>query len=139
MSGIAFFDTNVLVYADDQESPEKQELAINLQLRYRPQNEMAVSLQVLQEYYNTLTRKLGIAPEIVQRKVELLGRARVVAFNVADIIASIELHRLHRVSFWDAMILHAARVSRASILYTEDLQHGSVIAGVSIVNPFLNS
>ena len=138
MSGIAFFDTNVLVYADDLSFPEKKEIAIDLQIRYRSTNQMAISVQVLQEYYNTLTRKQGVAPETVQRRVEILSGARVVGFTKEDVMASIELHRFRRISFWDAMIVHAARISRASILYTEDFQHGSTIAGVSIVNPFLN-
>jgi predicted nucleic acid-binding protein len=52
------------------------------------------------------------------------------------VLASIELHRLQQTSFWDAMIVHAARISGAAVLYTEDLQHGSSISGVEIINPF---
>jgi predicted nucleic acid-binding protein len=55
------------------------------------------------------------------------------------VIAAIELHRLTRISFWDAMIVHAARLAGASVLYTEDLQHGAVLGGVPVVNPFLKT
>jgi predicted nucleic acid-binding protein len=82
---------------------------------------------------------LGVDPETAQQKVQLLARARVVRFAENDVIAAIELHRLHRISFWDAMIVHAARLAGADVLYSEDLQHGAVLAGVRVNNPFLAS
>jgi predicted nucleic acid-binding protein len=91
----------------------------------------------LQEYYAVITRKLGLATELAQRKVEMLAHGNVVRFEARDVIAAIELHRLTRISFWDAMIVHAARIAGATVLYTEDLQHGAVIGGVPVVNPFL--
>jgi len=50
-----------------------------------------------------------------------------------DVIAAIELHRLNRVSFWDAMIVHAARLAGTDLLYSEDLQHGAIVAGIRLV------
>jgi len=73
-------------------------------------------MQVLQEYYAAATRKLRVDPETAQRKVQLLTRARVVRFVESDVIASIELQRLNRVSFWDAMIIHAARLAGGASL-----------------------
>ena len=137
MSEFAFFDTNILVYTDDLADRKKQEAAVRLLNSYQRISRVAVSLQVLQEYFNTLTRKLRVDPKFAQDKIELLSQERVVCFKAADVIASIELHRLQQISFWDAMIVHAARLSGASVLYTEDLQHGSTMAGVRIVNPFL--
>lgn len=136
MNHSAFFDTNVLVYADDNLSPEKQRTAIELFSRYRRQKTAILSLQVLQEYFSAATRKLALAPEFAQQKVELFARARVVGFEASDVIAAIELHRLVRISFWDALIVHAARLGGASILYSEDFQDGSTLGGVRIVNPF---
>ncbi len=133
---LAFFDTNVLVYADDDRNPEKQEIAIKLVTEHSRSRSLVISLQVLQEYYNTVTRKLGGDPMKAQRKVEILTQSRVIRFTESDIVASIELHRLHQISFWDAMIIHAARIAKASVLYSEDLGHGSTIAGVRIRNPF---
>ena len=51
-------------------------------------------------------------------------------------IAAIELHRLRQISFWDALIVHAARCAGAAVLYSEDLQSGAVLGGVRMVNPF---
>jgi predicted nucleic acid-binding protein len=137
MSGPAFFDTNILIYADDASAPEKQERAISLIAEHQRQKSSVISLQVLQEYFAAATRKLGVAAETSQRKVEILARGKVVRFTERDLIAAIELHRLIRISFWDAMIVHAARVANVAVLYSEDLGHGSVLAGVTVRNPFL--
>src|SRR6266498_1613187 len=101
MNGLAFFDTNILVYADDASSPEKQDRAIALFADHLRRGAAVVSLQVLQEYFAAATRKLRLAPEIAQRKVEILARCRVVRFEASDVVAAIELHRLTQVSFWD--------------------------------------
>ena len=74
---------------------------------------------------------------MAQRKVAILARGRVVRFDAGDVIAAIELHRLTQISFWDALIVHAARSAGALVLYTEDLQPGAVLGGVRVVNPFL--
>lgn len=133
---LAFFDTNIFVYADDSSSAGKQAKAIELITEYQAAGQAVVSLQVLQEYFVVATRKLGVAPDLAQRKVEILSRMRVVRVQESDVIAAIEFHRLHSVSFWDAMIVHAARLGGAEVLYSEDLQAGGVLGGVRVVNPF---
>jgi predicted nucleic acid-binding protein len=136
MNGLAFFDTNVLVYADDASLPKKQERAIALFAHHLSHGTAVVSLQVLQEYFVAATRKLGLAPELAQRKVEILARGKVVRFEASDVIAAIELHRLTQVSLWDSLIVHAARSAGAVVLYSEDLQPGAILGGVRVVNPF---
>jgi predicted nucleic acid-binding protein len=74
-----------------------------------------------------------------KEKVKLMATLRVVPFVAQDVIHSIELHRLYNISFWDSLIVHAARIGGAEILFSEDMQHGSTIAWVKIVNPFLES
>jgi len=137
MNGLAFFDTNVLVYADDAAYPEKQDRAIALFSEHRRRGTAVLSLQVLQEYFVAATKKLKLAPEVAQRKVELLAHSKVVQFRASDIIAAVELHRLVQISFWDALIVHAARSARAVVLYSEDLQNGAVLGGVRVVDPFI--
>jgi predicted nucleic acid-binding protein len=139
MNGPGFFDTNILIYADDSSSPRKQSRAIQLITDYQRDGLSVISLQVMQEYFSAVTRKLGVDPELAQRKVQLLSRGRVVRFQPNDVIAAIELHRLTRISFWDALIVHAARLSGAVVLYSEDLLHGALLGGIPIVNPFLLS
>lgn len=109
MSARSFFDTNILVYADDKAAPAKQRRALDLVAEHRRAGTGVVSLQVLQEYFVTVTRKLRVDPRIARRKVELLAEFDVAAPEVADILAAIDLHRLHGFSFWDALVLRAAK------------------------------
>jgi predicted nucleic acid-binding protein len=72
MSARSFFDTNILVYADDDDAPAKQRRARDLVYEHRRGGTGVVSLQILQEYFVTLTRKLKLDAQIARRKVELL-------------------------------------------------------------------
>jgi predicted nucleic acid-binding protein len=137
MSARSFFDTNVLVYADDKAAPAKQRRALDLVAEHRRGGTGVVSLQVLQEYFVTVTRKLKLDPRIARRKVELLAEFDVASPEVADILAAIDLHRLHGFSFWDALVLRAAKQSGCRVLFSEDMQGAREIDGVHIVNPFL--
>lgn len=139
MSTRSFFDTNVLVYADDKSAPAKQKRAIELVIQHRRAGTGVVSIQVLQEYFVTVTRKLSVDAKIARRKVELLAEFAVATPDVADILAAIDLHRLHGFSFWDGLILRSAKQTGCSVLFTEDLQNMREIDGIRIVNPFVSS
>jgi predicted nucleic acid-binding protein len=136
MSDRSFFDTNILIYADDKATPAKQRRALELVAEHRRARTGVVSLQVLQEYFVTVTQKLHVDPRIARRKVELLAEFDVAAPDVADILAAIDLHRLHRFSFWDALLLRAAKEAGCSVLFSEDMQDTREIDGLQIVNPF---
>ncbi len=136
MSVRSFFDTNVLIYADDKAAPAKQRRAIELVAEHRRDRNGVVSLQVLQEYFVTATRKLGLDAALARRKVELLAEFDVAAPQVADILAAIDLHRLHSFQFWDALILQSAKQSGCRVLYSENFQSRREIDGVRVVNPF---
>jgi predicted nucleic acid-binding protein len=134
----SFFDTNILVYAEDDDSPLKQRFARDLIYRHWRAGTGVVSLQVLQEYFVTITRKFSFDLVKARRKVELLSAFDVAAPQVGDILAAIDLHRLHGFSFWDALILRTAEQSGCRVLLTEDFQEGREIDGIRIVNPFLS-
>jgi predicted nucleic acid-binding protein len=136
MSVRSFFDTNVLVYADDKAAPVKQRRSLELVAEHRRAGTGVLSLQVLQEYFVTVTRKLHVDSSIARRKVELLAEFDVATPEVADILAAIDLHRLHGFSFWDALVLRAAKQSGCSVLLSEDMQKAREVDGVRIVNPF---
>jgi predicted nucleic acid-binding protein len=131
-----FLDTNVVAYADDLDVPAKQAVALRLLEQAYGESAGVISLQVLQEYFVTATRKLGVAPADARRKVELLSRLEVVRLDAQDILAAIDLQGLHGFSFWDALIIQAALLSRCTILYSEDLQDGLRLGPMQIVNPF---
>jgi predicted nucleic acid-binding protein len=136
MSLRTFFDTNILIYADDNAAPDKQLRAIQVVAEHRRAGTGVVSLQVLQEYFVTATRKLGLEASLARRKVELLAEFDVAAPEVHDILAAIDLHRLHGFSFWDALILRSAKQAGCRVLLSEDMQGEREVDGVRIVNPF---
>ena len=136
MSVRSFLDTNILVYTDDHDSPAKQSIALDLYERARIEGFGVLSTQVLQEYFVAATRKLGVEAELARRKVELFSRLDLVAIAQPDILGAIDLHRLHSIGFWDALIVRAAKRAACGVLFSEDLQHGWVVDGLRVVNPF---
>ena len=117
--------------------PAKQLTARKLWAEYRLAGKGVVSLQVLQEYFVNVTRKLGVEPQIARQKLELLTEFNMIVLSAADVLAAVDLHLLDKISLWDALIVRAASKSGCQILLTEDMQHGHVVDGVEIVNPFL--
>ena len=132
----AFFDTNIFVYADDSSNPVRRQKAVALIEEYVQSKSLIISLQIIQEYYAAATRKLQVDPELAQAKVELMAQMRVVRLQERDIISAIELHRLHKLPFWDAMVVHAARLGGARVLFSEDLDHGRSWGGLTVISPF---
>ena len=132
-----FFDTNILVYSDDISEPVKQRLVLNLIKEHRLHRTGALSLQVLQEYFVSATKKLKLDAGLARQRVEAFSRFDVGEPKLQDILAAIDFHRLHHVSYWDALILRMARETGCRVLLTEDMQHGQIIDGVRIENPFL--
>jgi predicted nucleic acid-binding protein len=136
MTGPSFVDTNVLVYADDARDARKQAVARELLRRLLIEGTGALSLQVLQEFFAAATGKLGIAAADIRRRIEVYSHMDVVRLDVEDVLAAIDLHRLHELSIWDALVVRAAQNAGCRTLYTEDLQDGRRFDGLRVVNPF---
>ena len=136
MSGRFFLDTNILIYADDLDAGSKRDVAREVLREAFVSGNGVLSTQVLQEFFVIATRKLGVDAEIARRKVELAAKLDVVRIDAEEVLAAIDLHRLHSFSFWDALIVRCAATAGCARLLTEDLQDGRVIAGVQIENPF---
>jgi len=132
-----FLDTNVLVYSDDPRDPAKRATALDLIQNHLRSRSGAVSLQVLQEYFVSAVGKLKLDSELARQRVEVFARFHVAEPTVGDILAAIDIHRLHRFSFWDALVLRMAKQTGCRILLSEDMQHGQEFDGVRIINPFL--
>lgn len=137
----SFLDTNVLVYtlaADDaRRSPIAQGLVRELMLS----KTLHTSTQVLQELFVTLTRKVRtpLTAEQALRYLDQIATWPVAILDYDAVRAAIQLSSSKSLSFWDALVVVAAARSGAKRLYTEDLQHGQVILGVEVVNPFRSS
>ncbi len=120
----------------DLDAPSKQTVALSLLERAFAESAGVISIQVLQEYFVTATRKLGVSREDARRKVELLSRLEWVRLDATDLLAAIDLQGHHGFSFRDALIIQAALIARCSVLFSEDLQSGFRLGTLEIVNPF---
>ena len=132
-----FLDTNILLYAEDARETRKRKIAIQLIVDHRRRRTGVVSLQVLQEFFSNATKRLGLDPVIARRKVEFHSRFDLVQPSLPDIFAAIDLYRLHKIPYWDAMIIRCAKQAGCHEVLSEDGQHGQVIDGVRIVDPFI--
>ena len=135
---LSFVDTNILVYAFAPDDPVRSPIAQALIDELLAANAFLTSTQILQELYVNLTRKIRrtASPAQALAYLEQLAEFPVFVNDYSAIREAIQLSTKHSFSFWDALIIVAAARSRAARLYTEDLQHGRVILGVEIVNPF---
>ena len=137
MNAKVFVDTNVLVYAHDQREGHKQQTAKQILHDLRQQQSGAVSMQVLQEFYNTVTRKLAFPlPKDEARGIVEDFSYWCVTTTPTDINRAFQIEDEARINFWDAMIVAAAIKSGATRILSEDLNPGQAIAGIQIENPF---
>lgn len=136
MTARSFFDTNILVYTDDADAPAKSAQALELWQQYRSKGKAVLSILVLQEYFWATTRKLRVDPGVAIEKLMLFARADVINPAADDVVAAARLSVEHKLSFWDAMIVHMAIQADCEILLSEDMQAGRYFAGLEIVNPF---
>ena len=134
----SFFDTNVLVYFVDEDEPEKQEIARKLVQEYLIEGNGMISVQVLREFYWTV-RKLRhpLSEERAREAVRDLAGFSPLAEDARMVLRAVDRTREASISFWDALIVEAALKGGADRLLTEDMQHGQVIEGMRIENPFL--
>jgi predicted nucleic acid-binding protein len=138
MIGTVFVDTNVIVYRHAASDPVKQARADDwYELLWRLRIGR-LSFQVLQETYNTLTRKLqpAMADSEAQLIVRGLAAWKPVPVSLAILERGWRMQGRYSVSWWDALIVAAAQVPRCAILLTEDLQRGQVFESVRVINPF---
>lgn len=139
MSAEVFVDTNILIYAHDSDAGEKRERAAAVLRELWESRRGALSVQVLQEFYVNVTRKIAnpLDREIARELVERYMAWRPVRGDHALLLEAFGMERRYSLSFWDAMIAAAAVRSGAKILLTEDLQHGQMLGSVRVENPFV--
>lgn len=137
-AGRQFVDTNVVVYAHDTSAGDKHMRAKQLLAELWSGGNGCLSVQVLQEFYVIITRKVGrpLEPETARRQVEDLGYWLIHSPTADDVVEAIRLHQSARLAFWDAMILTSASKLGCQTVWSEDLNAGQTAAGVKIQNPF---
>lgn len=135
----SFLDTNVLVYAavSDPAEADKQETALTLIER----EEFALSAQVLQEFFVTVTRKLERPLSSLQAMewIEQWAAFPCIAIDAALVKIAVEISQRYRISYWDGAVIAAAQKAGAAIVYSEDLNDGQAYGSVRVINPFANA
>lgn len=137
--GLEFVDANVLVYAFDASAGAKQTAAIALLERLWESEAGCLSVQVLQEFFVTVTRKVPrpLAADEAAARVREFATWHVFSPTADDVLDATAIQKSAGISFWDAMIVQAAVELRCETLWSEDLQDGQKIRGVRIRNPFV--
>jgi predicted nucleic acid-binding protein len=139
MSAKFFVDTNILFYAQDRSAGVKHERAKRLLSDLWQSGAGVVSTQVLQEFCVAVRRvDRNRAVKDLQRLVRDFSSWEVIVNTSESILGALGMESRYKISFWDALVLHAAQVSGADVLYTEDLNDGQIFGPVRVVNP-LNS
>lgn len=131
-----FVDTNVLVYAHDSSAGTKRLKAKELISRLTIEQNGALSLQVLAEFYDVVTRKQFLDWEEAEQAVDDFGAWRIHCPTHKDLIRASKLRRRDGIGWWDAMIVNSAEQLECSILWTEDFNDGQQYGFVTVRNPF---
>ena len=136
--GKMFIDTNILIYAFDVSAGKKHQVASHILNDLWNSGLGVLSTQVLQEFYINVVQKIQkpIDQKMAQEIIRDLLKWHVVVNNGDSILDAIDISEKYGYSFWDSLIIEAALTGGVSVLLSEDLQHGQVISGVTISNPF---
>ena len=139
MSDKCFVDTNILVYAHDRSAGVKHQRAQSLLEDLWNSGQGVLSTQVLQELCINLRRKVSHPLPVaeVRQLIRDYSTWEVVTNTPESVLQALDIEARYKTSFWDALILHAAGSSGASVLYSEDLAVGQNYGAIRIVNPLL--
>lgn len=135
---MTFLDTNIFLYAISGAPKEENKRTIARDILRR--DGLALSVQVLQEFYVQATRASRPDPLTHDEASELIGhwlRFHVVPVTVPVLQNALTLKSLHCISYWDAAIIAAASAAKCDVLFSEDLSPGQDYGGVKVINPFL--
>jgi len=133
-----FVDTNVLVYAHDISAGIKHATAKNLIQELWENKAGCLSVQVMQEFYVSVTHKVPYPMDYSTATgvIRDLAYWRVHEPKIDDVLNAVDLQQRYQISFWDAMILQSALQLECSLIWSEDLNPGQVYESVKLVNPF---
>jgi predicted nucleic acid-binding protein len=134
-----FVDTNILLYAISKHPAERRKTDIAIELLDSPVGELALSVQVLQEFYVQATRvsREGALPQRLAEDYIDHWQTFAVHDNTLELFrAAVASSRRFHISYWDAAIIEAARASGCDIVLSEDLADGRSYGGVRVRNPF---
>jgi len=135
---LRFIDTNILVYAYDRSAGRKHTAAAQLVDQCWDDENGCLSIQVLQEFYVTVTRKIAkpLENQAARQLIADLAHWRIHVPEANDVLLAIDMQHTYSLSFWDTMILQSATKLGCRQLVSEDLSHGETYGAVQVINPF---
>ena len=128
-------DTNILVYAVDEDDAPRRVACRAVIASIAAEGGGVISTQVLQEFYVAATRKLGMPPLAAKAVLKTFAVFEIVHVTPELIQGAIDCSVLNTLSFWDALIIAAAASAGCARVLTEDLNAGQTVLGVAIENP----
>jgi predicted nucleic acid-binding protein len=133
-----FIDTNILLYAHDTSAGFKHERARALLEQLWESRDGCLSIQILQEFFVNVTRKIPrpLEPTVAKEIIADLSRWHTHVPAADDVLGAIGLHQRTGISFWDAMMVRSATEIGCKVIYSEDLNHGQLYDGVPVEDPF---
>lgn len=131
-----FVDSNVLIYAVDQGDPKKHDLAKLWRAELWKSRRGRISFQVLQEFHANVIRKWPAAGQQAQAEIRNLFTWKPIVIDERILEDGWRIQDRSHISFWDALIVAAAKAASCRYLLTEDLQADQDFDGVVVVNPF---
>lgn len=135
----SFIDTNLFIYQLEAQDERKSETAERIIRQGIATGDACISFQVVQECLNAILRKAEI-PLDSRGARDYLETVLAPLFKVPASVAlyqrCLDIQARYRYGFYDALIIAAALDAGCTRLYSEDLQHGQRIEGLTIENPF---
>lgn len=131
-----FVDTNILVYAHDASAGSKHAKSVELLARLFEEQNGALSVQVLAEFYAVAIRKLGMKAEEAEAVITDLGSWTIHRPGHANLIRTSRIHLRHKIAWWDSQILNSAMELECRVLWTEDFTDGKRFGALTVRSPF---
>jgi predicted nucleic acid-binding protein len=136
MTALVFVDTNVLIYAVDEGDRQKQETARIWKAELWKSRRGRLSFQVLQEFYSKVCQIRPAAREEARAEIRTLLEWQPISVDAEILERAWKLQDSYKLSFWDSLIVSAAKAASCAYLLTEDLQDEQDLDGMRVVNPF---
>ena len=135
-TGKFFLDTNFLIYCFSEDETDKRNRCREILQNSDDQSVFVLSTQVIKEFTSVMINKYKIDPRKVKQIITDFTGFEIVQVDLELVRQAIDIHLLYRYSFWDSLIISAAQAANCNYLLSEDLQHGQIISGLVISNPF---
>ena len=138
MTDKIFLDTNILVYAYDEYDQQKQKKAQNLLTEGMESERFVLSVQVLSEFFNVVTRRIRqpMSPDEAQKIILMVSILPIQDIDFHMVNRAIDTHKMYHISYWDSLIIGAAERAECKMILSEDMNDGQTYHDILVRDPF---